>query len=78
MLTADTANHYVLSLQRPDWEARFDMGKAKAAETRRRAFDRIAGERPFIGYRMPFPAVGFVEKQGEGCRFVPVSYRLDI
>lgn len=79
MLTADTANHYVLSLQRPDWEVRFDMDKTKAAETRRRVFDMIASERlPFIGYHMPFPAVGFVEKQGEGYRFVPVSYQLDI
>lgn len=79
MLTADTANHYVLSLQRPDWEVRFDMDKAKAAETRRRVFDMIASDRlPFIGYHMPFPAVGFVEKQGEGYRFVPVSYQLDI
>ena len=79
MLTADTANHYVLSLQRPDWEVRFDMDKAKAAETRRRVFDMIATERlPFIGYHMPFPAVGFVEKLGEGYRFVPVSYQLDI
>ena len=79
MLTADTANHYVLSLQRPDWEVRFDMAKTKAAETRRRVFDMIASERlPFIGYHMPFPAVGFVEKQGEGYRFVPVSYQLDI
>ncbi|MEI3850270.1 MULTISPECIES: MBL fold metallo-hydrolase [Ensifer] len=79
MLTADTANHYVLSLQRPDWEVRFDMDKAKAAETRRRIFDMIASERlPFIGYHMPFPAVGFIEKQGEGYRFVPASYQLDI
>lgn len=79
MLTADTANHYVLSLQRPDWEVRFDMDKAKAAETRRRVFDMIASDRlPFIGNHMPFPAVGFVEKQGEGYRFVPVSYQLDI
>lgn len=79
MLTADTANHYVLALQRPDWEVRFDMDKTKAAETRRRVFDMIASERlPFIGYHMPFPAVGFVEKQGEGYRFVPVSYQLDI
>ena len=31
MLTADTANHFVLSLQRPDWEVRFDMDKAQAA-----------------------------------------------
>ena len=79
MLTADTANHYVVSLQRPVWEVRFDMDKAKAAETRRRVFDMIASERlPFIGYHMPFPAVGFVEKQGEGYRFVPASYQLDI
>ncbi|WP_162733670.1 hypothetical protein [Rhizobiales bacterium] len=55
------------------------MDKTKAAETRRRVFDMIASERlPFIGYHMPFPAVGFVEKQGEGYRFVPVSYQLDI
>ena len=79
MLTADTANHYVLSLQRPDWEVRFDMDKAKAAETRRRVLDMVASERlAFIGYHMPFPAVGFVEKQGEGYRFVPASYQLDI
>ena len=69
----------MLSLQRPDWEVRFDMDKAKAAETRRRIFDMIASERlPFIGYHMPFPAVGFIEKQGEGYRFVPDSYQLDI
>ncbi|HEV7318493.1 MAG TPA: MBL fold metallo-hydrolase [Ensifer sp.] len=79
ILTADTANHFVLSLQRPDWEVRFDMDKAKAAETRRRVFDMIAAERlPFIGYHMPFPAAGYVEKRGEGYRFVPVSYQLDI
>ena len=30
MLTADTANHYVWSLQRPDWEVRFDADKAAA------------------------------------------------
>ena len=30
MLTADTANHSVWSLQRPDWEVRFDADKAAA------------------------------------------------
>ena len=28
---ADTAVHYALNLQRPDWEVRFDMDKAAAA-----------------------------------------------
>ncbi|MFC6445230.1 MBL fold metallo-hydrolase [Shinella zoogloeoides] len=79
MLTADTANHFVLSLQRPDWEVRFDMDKAQAAATRRKVFDMIATDRlAFIGYHMPFPAAGFVEKAGEGYRFVPVSYQFDL
>ena len=79
LLTADTANHFVLSLQRPDWEVRFDMDKAQAAATRKKVFDMIATDRlAFIGYHMPFPAAGFVEKAGEGYRFVPVSYQFDL
>lgn len=79
MLTADTCNHYVLSLQRPDWEVRFDADKAGAAASRKTVFDMIATDRlAFIGYHMPFPAVGFVEKSGPGYRFVPASYQFDI
>ena len=76
MITADTANHYVWSLARPDWEVRFDMDKAKAAESRRKVFGEIAAERiPFIGYHMPHPAVGFVAREGDGFRYVPASYQ---
>lgn len=79
ILTGDTANHYVLSLQRPDWEVRFDMDKAQAAATRKKVFDMIATDKvAFLGYHMPFPAVGFVEKQETGYRFVPKSYQFDI
>ncbi|MAU95193.1 MAG: MBL fold metallo-hydrolase [Fulvimarina sp.] len=80
MLTADTANHFVASLQKPDWVVGFDMDPQKAIETRKRVFDRIAAERiPFIGYHMPFPAIGYAEKLPDGgYRFVPVSYQLAI
>ncbi|MCO5733145.1 MBL fold metallo-hydrolase [Rhizobium sp. SSA_523] len=79
VLTADTANHYVLSLQRPEWEVRFDMDKAAAAATRKRVFDMLATDKvAFLGYHMPFPSVGFVEKQDSGYRFVPKSYQFDI
>lgn len=79
ILAADTANHYVLSLQRPDWEVRFDMDKAKAAETRKKVFDMIAADRlAFLGYHMPFPSVGYVEKEDTGYRFVPKSYQFDL
>lgn len=77
VLTADTANHYVWSLARPDWEVRFDADKPAAAATRKQMFGMIAAERlPFIGYHMPFPAVGFVEAQGDGFRYVPASYQM--
>lgn len=79
MLTADTSNHYVASLMRPDWHVRFDMDKDMAVETRKRIFDQIATDRiPFIGYHMPFPAVGFVEKIDLGYRYVPATYQFDL
>jgi glyoxylase-like metal-dependent hydrolase (beta-lactamase superfamily II) len=77
MITADTANHYVWSLQKPDWEVRFDADKAAAAAVRKQVFGQIAADRiPFIGYHMPFPGVGYVEPKDDGFRFVPASYQL--
>ena len=76
VLTADTANHYVFSLQQPDWEVRFDADKAMGAETRKKVFRMIAADRiPVIGYHMPFPAVGYAEPKDAGFRFVPQSYQ---
>lgn len=77
VLTADAANHYVWSVGYPDWEVRFDADKAQAAATRRRLFGMLAADRvPFIGYHMPFPAVGYVEARGDGFRYVPATYQL--
>lgn len=79
LLTADTANHFVLSLQKPDWEVRYDFDKPAAAATRRKIFGMVAADRiPFAGYHMPFPAVGYVEAAGDGFRYVPASYQLDL
>lgn len=76
LLTGDTANHFVASLQRPDWEVSFDMDKRAAAGSRKRIFGMLAAERiPFIGYHMPHPSAGYVEPLDAGFRFVPVSYQ---
>ena len=76
-ITADTANHYVWSLAKPDWEVKFDADKPAAAATRKAVFGMIAADRiPFIGYHMPFPALGYVEAAGDGFRYVPASYQL--
>lgn len=79
LLTADTANHYIASLRRPDWHVRFDMDKEAAAATRRRVFDMVASERiAFLGYHMPFPGVGFIETLDQGFRYVPASYQFEL
>jgi hypothetical protein len=51
------------------------MDKEQAVASRKRVFDLVAADRiPFTGYHMPFPAVGYVEKQDLGYRYVPASY----
>jgi len=76
MLIADAANHFIWSVQHPDWEVRFDADKATAAATRRRMFGMLAADRvPFIGYHMPFPALGYVAAEGDAFRYVPASYQ---
>ena len=79
LLWADTTNHYVVSLQQPGWHVRFDMDKEGAVQARRRILDMVATDRiPASGYHMPFPAVGFVEKVGDGYRWIPASYQLNL
>jgi glyoxylase-like metal-dependent hydrolase (beta-lactamase superfamily II) len=80
VLGADFANHYVWSLAHPDWEVRFDMDKSAAAATRKRLLDMLTADRiAFVGYHMPWPAIGYVESNGEGgYRYVAHSYQLTI
>ncbi|RME97897.1 MAG: MBL fold metallo-hydrolase, partial [Alphaproteobacteria bacterium] len=79
VLFADTTNHYAASLAKPDWHCIFDMDAEKAVATRKRVLDMIAADKvAATGYHMPFPAVGFVEKEGSGYRWIPASYQLDL
>lgn len=76
-ITADTANHYVWSLAYPDWEVSFDNDKAAAAASRRAVFGMLAADKvPFIGYHMPFPAMGYVEAREDWFRYVPATYQM--
>ncbi|PRA53962.1 MBL fold metallo-hydrolase [Brucella pituitosa] len=77
MLISDTANHSVITLQRPDWHVSFDIDKDMAVETRKRIFDMIATDRlPFIGYHMPFPSLAYLQREGEGYRYIPETYQI--
>jgi hypothetical protein len=69
----------VASLQRPDWQVRVDDDKATAIATRRRILDMVASERLWtIGFHMPFPAVGSVERTEDGYRWLPLAYQLNL
>lgn len=77
-LWADVTNHYVMSLQRPDWGVHFDHDKPAAIGVRQRTLDMVAHDKCLaIGFHMPFPAFGYVDKTSDGYRWVPASYQMN-
>ncbi len=79
VLWADACNHYVASLQKPEWHVIFDMDKAAAIASRKKILGMVAADKvAATGYHMPFPAIGYVEQQGDSFRWVAHSYQLDL
>ena len=76
---ADTCNHYVVAIQRPDLHLDVDDDKEKAVATRKRILDMAATDKLFVaGFHMPFPGLGWVEKTSGGYRWVPHSYQMNL
>jgi glyoxylase-like metal-dependent hydrolase (beta-lactamase superfamily II) len=79
MVWADITNHYIASLQKPDWQVAFDTDKEMAVATRRRILDQVATDGLWAtGYHMPFPAVGRVEKTKDSYRWMAAAYQLNL
>jgi glyoxylase-like metal-dependent hydrolase (beta-lactamase superfamily II) len=75
MFVADTSNRPELLARRPDFHIVFDFDAAAAEATRRRIFDRVATDRIRItGDHFPFPANGYLAKEGNGYRFVAADW----
>jgi glyoxylase-like metal-dependent hydrolase (beta-lactamase superfamily II) len=76
----DCAHHQVASLARPNWHCVFDIDKDQGAATRRRIYDMAAADRlPVVGYHMPFPSIGYVERIGpESYRWLAHTYQLNL
>jgi glyoxylase-like metal-dependent hydrolase (beta-lactamase superfamily II) len=76
---ADTAGHYVVSLQRPDLHLDVDDDKEKAVATRMRILDMAEKEGLLVaGFHMPFPGLGYVEKTQAAYRWVPHGYQMNL
>jgi glyoxylase-like metal-dependent hydrolase (beta-lactamase superfamily II) len=79
MITADTFTHFVFGVQRPDWPFDMDDDKPKAVATRRRILEELAADKMLaIGFHMPFPGIGWIDKTADGLRWVPHSYQLNL
>jgi glyoxylase-like metal-dependent hydrolase (beta-lactamase superfamily II) len=64
-----------LFIRNPDWQVFFDMDGGVAVQTRRKLLDQAAADKVlFASYHVPFPAVGYIEKDGNGFRFVPAPW----
>ncbi len=72
LFIGDTAHHFVISVQRPDWTIEYD-GDPKTAEASRRALLQRAADQDLRLYagHFPFPGLGHVKAQGDGFVWIP-------
>jgi glyoxylase-like metal-dependent hydrolase (beta-lactamase superfamily II) len=64
-----------LFVSNPGWHLMFDQDPAQAETTRRKVYDMLVADRMRVqGFHYPFPANGFVEKDGSGYRLVPAPW----
>ena len=75
LIQSDVTNHPALFVANPGWHLMFDQDPAMAEATRRKVYDMLVADKMRVqGYHYPFPANGFVEKDGNGYRLVPAPW----
>jgi glyoxylase-like metal-dependent hydrolase (beta-lactamase superfamily II) len=79
LIWGDVCNHYVISIQQPEWGTGFDDIKDMAITARKRVLDMAATDRlPVAGFHMPFPSLGWIEKTGNSYRWAPATYQFNL
>ncbi|MBC7578070.1 MAG: MBL fold metallo-hydrolase [Tardiphaga sp.] len=72
---SDVTNLPALFATNPDWHVMYDQDPAQAQATRHKVYDMLVAEKMRVqGFHYPFPANGFVEKDGNGYRLVPAPW----
>ena len=71
VIAGDALTHPVISFGHPAWKPAADHEPDRAIDTRLRLLDRLATDRAkLIGFHLPFPGVGYVERKGSAYGFV--------
>jgi glyoxylase-like metal-dependent hydrolase (beta-lactamase superfamily II) len=75
VVLADALTHPTISFAHPEWMPAADHhDPERAVVTRKALLDRLATDRNrVIGYHLPFPGIGIVERSGTVYRFVPTD-----
>jgi glyoxylase-like metal-dependent hydrolase (beta-lactamase superfamily II) len=70
----DVLTHPLISFQYPEWKPIADHVPDQAIAARRKLLDRLATDRSkLIGFHLPYPGVGMVERKDGAYRFVPIA-----
>jgi glyoxylase-like metal-dependent hydrolase (beta-lactamase superfamily II) len=70
-----TAGAATLFMRNPDWQFVFDSDKPTAVATRKKLYEMASADKMMVqGFHLPFPAVGYIEKSGNGYRYVPATW----
>ena len=73
VIGGDVLTHPIISFRHPEWRPATDHVPEQAVETRRKFLDRLASERSkLIGFHLPYPGHGMVERKDGAYRFVAV------
>jgi glyoxylase-like metal-dependent hydrolase (beta-lactamase superfamily II) len=73
LVGGDVLTHPAISFARPDWRVGSDFDRDLAIATRKRMLGQLAADRmAFIGFHLPWPGHGLVERKDAAYRYVAV------
>ena len=71
LIGGDALSHPLLSFARPEWSWGPDLDREKATATRKRTLDMLVTDKvALLGYHLPWPGLGSVERRDGAYRFV--------
>jgi len=71
MIVGDAITNHHMAFEYPKWYAGFDQDDERAVKTRLSMLDQLALEKQMlIGYHLPFPGIGRVEKKASAYRYI--------
>jgi glyoxylase-like metal-dependent hydrolase (beta-lactamase superfamily II) len=79
MIMSDTVAHFAVSISHPEWHFAMDDDPEAAVVSRKRVLETVSSEKMLaIGFHMPFPSVGYIDKHGDGYKWVAHGYQMNL